>query len=174
MTAHHVREFMSKLVVTVQISETLESVVGKMRAHGISGCPVLDEREKLVGVISEVDLARVLSLGRGSTSLAGFLETLLKAAANETLDPLAQLMHRFRHLRAGSCMSSPAITVGPEDPISRAAEIMGRKHINRLPVVQNGRVVGIIARTDLMRAILDERARSEARQSTAIEAEVAP
>lgn len=156
MTAHRVREYMTTAIVTVHVSETLESVVTKMRQHAISGCPVVDPSGKLVGVISEVDLARVLSLGKGATSLAGFIETLLRSASNETLDPLAQLMHRFRHLRAGSCMTSPAITVGPEDPVSIAAALMGRRHINRLPVVSGGRLVGMLARGDLLEALAEE------------------
>jgi CBS domain-containing protein len=148
-----VGQIMTRKVIVAHVSETLESVVSKMRMNNISGCPVVDTSDHLVGVVSEVDLARVLSLGRGVGSLAGFLEALLSSASNETLDPLQVLLHRFRHLRVGSCMSSPAIAVGPEETLGAAAAMMRSHRINRLPVVDRDRIVGILTRTDVLRAV---------------------
>lgn len=158
MSAGVVQDFMSKQVVVAKTSETLETLVGHMRANAVSGLPVMDPYGRLVGVVSDVDLARVLSLGRGTSSLAGFLEALLHASANETLEPLQTLLHRFRHLRVASCMSSPAIAIGPEESLERAAQLMRAHKINRLPVVQDGKLLGILTRTDVLRALATQAA----------------
>lgn len=148
-----VGQVMSPRVVTARTTDSLETVTSSMREHGVSGCPVVDGLGHLVGVISEVDLARVLSLRKGVGSLSGFLEALLQTTANETLDPLQVLLHRFRHMRVSSCMSSPAIVVSAHDSIQSAAKLMEVHHVNRLPVVEGERIVGMLARSDIVAAV---------------------
>jgi CBS domain-containing protein len=59
---------------------------------------------------------------------------------------------RAKAATAREAMTSPAVTIGPEEPIARAARLMLEHMINRLPVVSEGRLVGILARSDLVRA----------------------
>ncbi|MDE1819744.1 MAG: CBS domain-containing protein [Euryarchaeota archaeon] len=159
-----VDRYMSGNVTTVLVSDTLDLVVARMKALRIAGFPVLDPDGKLVAVVSEIDVARSLSPVKGVDSLPGFLEMFLRAPRDDSRDPFQLVINRLRHLRVGSCMTSPAVTINAGGSIREAAELMVGRRINRLPVVDsNGRLVGIITRTDLIRALSGARETEAAR-----------
>ena len=140
-----VDELMSRSVVTVSPDTPLKDVAACLVEHGISGVPVV-ESGSLVGVISESDI-------------------VLKenASSEERLHLLARVRKRKRSglaeaATAREVMGSPPITVGPRTSAAGAAWLMVENNVNRLPVVESGRVVGIISRADLVRAF----ARSDA------------
>jgi CBS domain-containing protein len=138
-----IRQLMSRDVVTVTPGTTLKEVARVLTRHGISGVPVVDGDGAVVGVVSEAD---VLMKERGPQSQpAGRF-----AWFGEARDPAAEAKVAAR--TAAESMTSPALTIGPERPASAAARLMVERGINRLPVVQDGVLIGIVTRADLVRA----------------------
>ena len=138
-----IRQLMSRDVVTVTTGTTLKEVARVLTRHDISGVPVVDADGAVVGIVSEAD---VLMKERGPqgrpTGRFAWFGDGRDLAADAKVDART----------AGEAMTSPALTIGPERPASAAARLMVERRINRLPVVKDGRLVGIVTRADLVRA----------------------
>jgi CBS domain-containing protein len=144
-----VRDVMTTDVVTVLPGQSLKDVARLLVERRISGVPVEDGTGSVLGVVSEGDLLLRESgnHARRGGPLSWFFDPLF------VVDRL-KLGARV----AGEVMTSPAVTIGPDRPVAAAAELMIDEAVNRLPVVQAGKLVGIVTRADLVRAF----ARSDA------------
>ena len=142
MTSMHVADLMTSKVVSVAPEATLKEVADLLVEHRISGVPVCDADGCLLGVVSESDILwkELRALPGGG----GFVSRLFESAYGDD--------KRVGARTAGEAMSSPPVTVPPDAPLARAARLMISYEINRLPVVDGGRLVGILARSDLVRA----------------------
>lgn len=137
-----IKELMTRDVATVSPEAPLKDVARLLTERGISGVPVVDAEGVVVGVVSEAD---VLLKERGPGHPAGRFSWFL-----EPHDTAADA--KFAARTAAEAMTSPPVTIGPERPVSAAARIMTERGINRLPVVKDGALVGIVTRADLVRA----------------------
>jgi CBS domain-containing protein len=142
-----VREAMTRHVVTVGADTPLKEVARVLTDAGISGVPVVDERGSVVGVVSEADF---LVKGRGAQAVRHRRLERLLGASETTRRELAKVDART----AGEAMTSPAVTIEPSRSLQEAAAVMTGRRLNRLPVVEDGRLVGILTRADLVRAYL--------------------
>jgi len=151
-----VEDVMSTDVVTVHPDTPLKSVANQLVEHRISGLPVVDDAGEVVGVISEADL--LVKEGGTRPRRPGLLAWVLDSS-----DPAQQLKLEARV--AGEAMTSPAITIAPYRSVAAAAQEMLERGINRLPVVRDGKLVGVVSRADLVRAFArtDEQVEVEAR-----------
>lgn len=141
--ARRVSEVMTKEVVCAAESATLASIAALLSAHNISGLPVVDENRRVVGVVSEADVLSAVGLS-GGRSFRGILRHL-------TGEPLPR---KKTGDTASDIMTSPAITIGPDEDIKTAAGRLDERRIKRLPVVDAGGIlVGIVSRADLVRAM---------------------
>jgi CBS domain-containing protein len=137
-----VEHLMSRDVVTVAPETTLKQVAELLAAHRIAGVPVCDPDGQVLGVVSEADILwKELGASPGG---GGMLDRALELAYGQG--------KRLAAITAGEAMTSPATTIGPAATVARAAELMTKLEINRLPVVEDDKLVGIIARADLVRA----------------------
>lgn len=139
-----VREVMTRDVITVRMSTSLKEVARILAEHRISGLPVVGENGEVLGVISEGD---ILFKERGPAPRKGLLSSLLDPTGVEE-----QLKLEAR--TAGDSMTAPAETIEPGRPVSEAAARMIEAGVNRLPVVEDGELVGIVTRADLVRAFV--------------------
>ncbi|MFI5670936.1 CBS domain-containing protein [Streptomyces sp. NPDC051704] len=139
---------MTRDVVLTRPDTPFEELARMLGTHRISGLPVVDEDDKVVGVVSRTDLARRQGcLGRSESGRRRMAHTPRRPSDTHpgAGSPLA----------AGELMTSPAITVHPEQRVVDAARIMERRHVGRLPVVdEEDRLIGITTRRDLLRAFL--------------------
>jgi CBS domain-containing protein len=142
MPGMHVESLMSRDVVTVAPETPLKEVAALLSRHRISGVPVCDADQRVLGVVSEADILRKEE-GR-APSTTGLLSWLFERD-DESLDKVSART-------AGEAMTSPAITIEPGRPVSEAARLMLERQVNRLPVVLEGKLLGIVTRADLVRA----------------------
>jgi CBS domain-containing protein len=117
----HVRDAMTTEVVTARVTEQIDTVAERLVEHRHRSLPVIDEQRRLVGLISEADL-----LGR---------------------EPLSGRTHGRT---VGSVMTREVIAVSPEDSISSARLLVAEHGLRMVPVVEDGRVVGVLTRSDLI------------------------
>jgi CBS domain-containing protein len=136
-----VRDVMTEHVFTATPDTPLKVVATRMLEYGVSGMPVVDG-DRLLGVISETD---ILFKERTPPDRKGVLDWLVHYGEDP---PLAKLEART----AGEAMTTPAVTIASGRSVSDAAALMLELRIDRLPVVNGDRLVGIVTRTDLVRA----------------------
>jgi CBS domain-containing protein len=135
-----VRDVMTTDVATVAPDTDLRDVAALLVQKRISGVPVV-EGERVIGVVSERD---ILFKERSSSGLQrGVLAWLMDEG---------DLMLKIDATNAHLAMTGPAITISPERSVSDAAALMLEERVSRLPVLEGGRLVGIVTRHDLVRA----------------------
>lgn len=144
MKRYKVRDVMTRDVVTVDAATPYTEVLQAMTAHGIGAVPVVDDRDRVVGMITESDL-------------------LFKEEYHDPTGaaaPRDEPWRRHERAKAASAtatglMTSPVIAVTPEATVARAARVLTEHRINQVPVTeQDGTLVGIAARSDLLRVFL--------------------
>ena len=144
------RDVMTRAVVSVHPDTPVREIARLLLDKGISAVPVVDNNGTPIGIVSEGDLIRRDQAAREARR-EWWLETL---AEGEQLSPefLAWLNSQKRAARA--IMSAPVITVSEGTEVGEIARLLVAHRIKRVPVVRDGRLVGIVAREDLLRTLL--------------------
>lgn len=138
------KDVMTAPVITVRPETPVREVSGLMLEHRISGLPVVDEDGKLVGIITESDLLQKAS---GPSPLQRL--TFLKPEQAQELD---EHLRRYQAKIASEMMTRPVVTAEEDTPLRELARLMADRRINRIPIVREGRVVGIVTRHDVLKA----------------------
>ena len=154
---------MTSRVYSVTPTWSLLSTARLLRNHHISGVPVVDASDRVVGVISETDLFEELHQSAGIGSARGTLDLLLSAGGFRSRELLDQCLQHLRHGRVRSRMRSPAVVIDRDARLVDAARLLKRHRVNRLPVVDEGRLVGILTRQDLVEALPENSRRARKR-----------
>jgi CBS domain-containing protein len=141
--AVHVEQLMTAPVITVRPNMSLKEVAVLLVEHRISGVPVVEDGA-VVGVVSEGDIV-AKEQGVATPAPDGLLAWLFGGDDEEITAKLAART-------AAEAMSSPAVTIEPWRNAAAAAALMTDRGVNRLPVVDQGLLVGIVTRADLVRA----------------------
>ncbi len=141
-----VSDLMTADVMTVLPETSLADAARMMLAKHVSGLPVVDGKGALVGMLTEGDLLRRTELETQGAQ-PSWLKTFLMPST------LAADYVRTHGRRVAEVMSEHPITVAPAASLADVADIMRRKHFKRLPVMENGKLVGVIARSDLLGAL---------------------
>ena len=122
---YQVRDVMNEDFLTISVDETVEEAIRRLVDNHLSGIPAVDEDDRLVGIVSELNL----------------METLYSPEIREML--------------VRDVMTKDVLTVAPNTMLSDASGLLVAHRIRRLPVVDNGKIVGIVARRDLLRYTLE-------------------
>jgi CBS domain-containing protein len=149
-----VRDVMSRPVITVRPEASLEVAASLMSTHGVSGLPVVDRRPRLVGVLSQKDIVRVLHERAGLSLPGGIFDLILDSTKARRSDLPRECRTILENTRVRHAMSSRPITVNANISLDDAIRLLIEHKINRLPVVENGSLVGIVSRHDLLSGFL--------------------
>ena len=145
-----VSEKVSKDVISVHRHHTINHVVDEMERNNVSKVIVIDDAEEAVGIISTTNLA----LGSMTDNENKLSTKSIKMARRST--PAGEKIYRYIKevaLVAEDIMSGPIVTIPSDDTIVDAAKIMIKENIKALPVEQDGEIVGMISRSDVIRVI---------------------
>ncbi len=133
-----VRDVMTTKVIALRKAADFKEIVSVLRRYRVSACPVIDDSDRVLGVVSEADL-------------------LYKETEPDRPPALLRLQWRLdeeyksKAVTAGQLMTSPAVTVQPGLPVVDAARLMQDRRVKRLPVVNyDGQLVGIVTRSDVL------------------------
>jgi CBS domain-containing protein len=141
-----VRDVMTSTVFVVRPGTPLKQVAALLVEKRISGVPVVDEDGSVLGVVSEADFLSKEAVGRSAPAQRSWFEVLIGGRDLKRAE-----LDRIAARSASEAMTEPAKTIGPDETLHRAAQLMVQGSINRLPVVDDGRLVGIISRADIVR-----------------------
>jgi CBS domain-containing protein len=145
-------EIMSQPPIMAHEETPLEEVARTMLDHEIGGLPVVNDQGMLRGIITESDFAAKEKGFPFSTFRAP--QVLGHWVSEEGVE---QIYEAARRMKAKEIMTTRVVTLAEDDSINKAVELMLRHNINRIPVVRDGVVVGIVARHDLLRLLIPER-----------------
>jgi CBS domain-containing protein len=120
-----------------------------MLARNVSGLPMVDDQGGLVGIVTEADVIRKQAWGEGERQRHRHRALDLVDRLLSGKEPTS--LHRIVGLTAGDIMSRQVVAASPDDDLRQAARTMLVYGVKRLPVVSDGRLVGLMSRADLMR-----------------------
>ncbi|AKL96782.1 CBS domain-containing protein [Clostridium aceticum] len=142
------KDIMTKEVITVKKEDTVEDVIKLLLEHNISGVPVVNEENNVVGMITEGDLiyrSKELHIPAYFT----LLDSYIFLENPKTLEVQIKKMAGYL---VKDVMTEKVIVVDQEETMEEIATIMVKKKINRVPVVKDHQLVGIVSRRDIIRA----------------------
>lgn len=149
-----VEQIMESRVVTLKSSMSLRDAVETFLETRVSGFPVVDDSDEIVGVISMTDIMWHEALPSSSPGITEAHGAEARESIGKSHSADKAPLQSFMDGRVEDSMRSPAITIGPKAIVGEAAALMCQRHVNRLPVVDDTRhVVGIITRFDVMRTL---------------------
>ena len=138
-----VSDVMSSAVSTIESSESAQAALRRMLTRKVRHLPVVDARGVLMGVVTDRDLRHYL-----------FAPGVFKEIGRISADAL------LRAVTVKQVMSAPAISIDAVEDLEVAARLMVERKIGSLPVVDGGRVIGIVTETDLLRQIVQTEGRT--------------
>lgn len=146
-----VKEVMSTDLVVVGPDTPVREIARLMLEHDIGGIPVVDEG-KLVGIVTEEDLI----VKNVKLKFPTYIQLLDAVIYLESVKKYEEELRKALGATAKDVMSSPVVVVSPEDDIEKAATLMFKKGISRLPVLDGEELVGIITKRDIIKTLAAE------------------
>jgi len=127
----NVDAIMSRKPITVADDDKMGHAIRMLKDHGFKHLPVVDRAGKVVGVITDRDLKRA-------------------SPSDATLLEVHELLYLLDQVRVAQIMTRTPVTVPAATPVADAARLMVDKHLGCLPVLENGKLVGIVTSTDML------------------------
>jgi CBS domain-containing protein len=149
-----VAEIMERDVPTVGPEDDVETVIAILRRHELPGIPVVNEGGRCLGIITEADL--VLREEGADLHLPHYVELFGGAIFLEPLQRFEDRLRKAFASKARDLMTEDPVTVAPSATVREAARLISSKKHNRLPVVEHGRLVGVVTRLDVLDALAHE------------------
>ncbi len=151
----NVNEIMTKQVITCNPDTSIKEAARLLYLNGITGMPVLDRSDKLVGIITETDLVKV----EGRLHLPptiGFLGALIYLDNPLNGDEVQKQLHDILATKVSELMTKKVITIASTASVEDVAELILRKKVSTVPVVDDGKLTGIVSRADIVKLLAGE------------------
>ena len=145
-------DIMTKDVVTVKRETTVRELAEIFENRNFSSLPVVDDEGNLIGIVTASDL---IEQGRSLhiPTVISLFDWVIPLQGERALE---RELQKMTAQTVGEIVSPDVVTVSPSDPVSRIADIMSDRKLHALPVVSNGKVLGMVARIDIIRSIIHQ------------------
>lgn len=144
------KDVMTKEVVTVTTETTIRELAEIITTHRIGSVPVVDAEGSLIGIVTESDLIEQDKNFHIPTVISLFDWVIYL----ESEKKFEKELKRMTAATVGDIYTQDVLTVTPDTPVSEIADIMSGRKIHALPVLENGKLVGIVSRIDLVRSMV--------------------
>jgi CBS domain-containing protein len=149
--AEQIRDIMDTSPATVTPDASVEDVLAALREHQLPGLPVVDADGRCLGIVTEADL--VLPDDEGDLHLPHYVNLFGGTVFLESLHRYEDRLRKAFAATAADMMTRDPDTVGPDTSVREAARLIHESGHNRLPVVEDGRLVGVVTRLDVLGAL---------------------
>jgi CBS domain-containing protein len=160
MSKLKVRDLMTTQVVTLQPTDTIKRATIKFAVDNISGAPVVDRRNHLLGILSENDILRVIykyQLKLDKENAGSVMLNYSMDSSTEDDDGLKRISEEISNMSVEDIMIRTVLTTNPDAPIMEVLKSMIEMDVNRVPVVEKGVVLGVISRADIVFALYERK-----------------
>jgi CBS domain-containing protein len=148
-----VREIMTTDVVTVKPDTTVGELADILAQNKISGVPVVDDQGRVLGMVSEADII----LRDADIHFPYYIQFLEMVVYLQSVHKFEERVRKAIGSKVSEVMSEEVVSISPDATVREVATLMADRSVNRLPVTENERLVGIVTRGDIVRAIADHR-----------------
>lgn len=151
-----VKKAMTKKAVSLKAEDNLSYAIKKLVKNKISGAPVIDKEKRVIGMVTESDILRAIDVSvpkiRFDTdNIFALVLTAIKSRCE--FEDIRREIMKAGKLLVKDAMTKKPICIEPEKSVIEAVRLMNKYEINRLPVTKANRLVGIIARADIIKAL---------------------
>jgi CBS domain-containing protein len=140
-------DVMTSPVIVASLDMNVQAVAKLLDENRISGMPVVDATGKVTGMVSEGDLLRRAEIGIGERRRSWWLEPFTSTRE------LASEYVKAHGTRVQDIMHQPVVSVREDTAVAEIADLLERHHIKRVPVLRGGKLVGVVSRSNLIRAL---------------------
>jgi CBS domain-containing protein len=149
-----VRDIMDTEAPHVSVVDSVETVLQMLRDHELPGVPVVNEGGRCVGIITEADL--VLSDENEDFHLPHYFQLFGGVVFLESMSHFEDRVRKAFAATAEDMMTPDPVTIEADATVREAAHLIARKKHNRLPVIEHGRLVGVVTRVDVLDALISD------------------
>jgi CBS domain-containing protein len=149
-----VRDVMETDVPAIYPADSVERVLEVLRDHELPGVPVINEGDRCVGIITERDL--ILSGENEDLHLPHYFQLFGGFVFVERFSHFEERLRKAVAATAGDLMTPDPMTIEPNAPVAEAAHVIAQSKHNRLPVIEHGRLIGVVTRLDVLEALTRE------------------
>ncbi|MHB0914406.1 MAG: CBS domain-containing protein [Thermoleophilia bacterium] len=142
-------DIMQKDVVTIREEATMQELAELLSVNRISGVPVIDEMNRVVGIATEGDLVAI----DAEIHFPHYIQFLDSVIFLESVKKFDERLRRAAAYRVREIMTTEVVSVQQDEPLERVATLMTDNEINRLPVLNGDVLAGIVTRADVVRAM---------------------
>ena len=149
-----VRDIMIAPVITVKPGTTVRELADILAQNKISGVPVVDEQDRVLGMVSEADII----LQDADLHFPYYIQFLEGVIYLQSVHKFEERFRKAFGSKVSEIMTEEVISATPDDTVREVATLMADRNVNRVPVTEDGRLVGIVTRGDIVRAIAQQKA----------------
>jgi len=149
------KDIMAKDVVTLSANETIKEATKKFAEHNISGSPVVDKNDQIIGILSESDILAALKTHYKELKMVYPSMNLIGVSFIE-LSKQKELFAAFKEVGStpiSDVMQKKVFSVASDEPVEDVIKMMNENNVNRIPVVDNKKLKGIITRGDIIKGL---------------------
>ena len=143
-----VKDVMTKKPITLLQNDTFRQTLKVLAKNRITGCPVVDGRNNLVGIVAQTDVLKLVDVYGKVQKGEDFLSFISSFVKNGSLD-----IKKLHNIRGKDFCNKKGITINHDSGVYEAARVMNKYDIERLPVLKNKKLVGIVTRTDIIKTL---------------------
>jgi CBS domain-containing protein len=150
-----VEEVMTRKVITLKSTQTISEAVNELAEHHISGAPVQDENGKTVGIVTEKDILNAMKTKTKSIEMVYPSLSVVSVAfvESESIKETMAAFTEIANIKVSEIMVRDYVFAEKGTDISKVIEVMGLRGINRVPVLDSGKLVGIVSRADIIKGL---------------------
>lgn len=146
-TVARVRDIMTSEAIFVSAHASVGRIAHLMHDKAISGMPVVDDARRVIGIVTDLDLI----VRNTRIDPPAFLPVLEGRIPLETPGHFKRRLQHMVGMEARDVMTEEVLTISPDEVVETLADIMVKKRVNLVPVVEEGRLVGVVSRADVIR-----------------------
>lgn len=144
-----VKNVMTKRPKIIKSTDNIKKVVQMLHKHNINGCPVVDYRGNVVGMITRSDILKTMDV-HSKVQTDNFMSLVLSIIKSETYDGIKESLKRILDMKVKDFIEKRAVTVEEDDDLYRAVKIMTQYDIECLPVLKEKKLTGVVSRADVV------------------------